>query len=296
MLLKLIFFIKFSKSFPSKLDLRKQKLKYGCYGSTNSFHSLKLNPTADGRMVILPLDRDSDPGFLVDEDSLKVEQWLDSHPDFVQDYFSRKATWALIDGWLYEHSGESQASGGNPLGIDMSPAGSNSRASSGANTPVRKISTQEFDKRGQVLKPMVFTVDGMPSFSTMASVPENSPQRPRRRRSELRVLDERELMYELLLDICNDLDMTSLYHKILQNVCILLGADRCSLFLVEGEKNSSTFCLCSKLFDVSIRSTIQDSTRLSQEIRIPWGTGIVGHVALTGEALNIPNAYEVCHL
>lgn len=247
-------------------------------------------------MVILPLDRDSDPGFPVDEDSLKVEQWLDSHPDFVQDYFSRRATRALIDGWLYEHSGESQAAaaaGGNPLGIDASPAGSNSRASSGANTPVRKISTQEFDKRGQVLKPMVFTVDGMPSFSSTSCVPENSLPKLRRRRSELKVLDERELMYELLLDICNDLDMTSLYHKILQNVCMLLGADRCSLFLVEGEKNSSNFCLCSKLFDVSIRSTIQDSTRLSQEIRVPWGTGIVGHVALTGEALNIPDAYEV---
>ena len=53
--------------------------------------------------------------------------------------------------------------------------------------------------------------------------------------SELKALDERELMYELVIDICNDLDVTSLCHKILQNVCLLVDADRCSLFLVQGE-------------------------------------------------------------
>lgn len=37
-------------------------------------------------------------------------------------------------------------------------------------------------------------------------------------------------------DICNELDVRSLCHKILQNVSILLNADRGSLFLVQGEK------------------------------------------------------------
>lgn len=36
-------------------------------------------------------------------------------------------------------------------------------------------------------------------------------------------------------DICNDLDVRSLCHKILQNVSILLNADRGSLFLVQGK-------------------------------------------------------------
>lgn len=36
-------------------------------------------------------------------------------------------------------------------------------------------------------------------------------------------------------DICNDLDVRSLCHKILQNVSILLNADRGSLFLVRGK-------------------------------------------------------------
>jgi hypothetical protein len=40
-------------------------------------------------------------------------------------------------------------------------------------------------------------------------------------------------------DICNELDVRSLCHKILQNVSILLNADRGSLFLVQGK---STIC------------------------------------------------------
>ena len=28
------------------------------------------------------------------------------------------------------------------------------------------------------------------------------------------------------------------------------------------------------------------------EIRVPWGSGIVGHVAQTGTALNIPDCYQ----
>jgi dual 3',5'-cyclic-AMP and -GMP phosphodiesterase 11 len=30
-----------------------------------------------------------------------------------------------------------------------------------------------------------------------------------------------------------------------------------------------------------------------EEIRIPWGTGIVGYVAQSGEPVNIPDAYKV---
>lgn len=46
------------------------------------------------------------------------------------------------------------------------------------------------------------------------------------------IKDEKELIFELVKDICNDLDVKSLCHKILKNVSILTNADRCSLFLV----------------------------------------------------------------
>ncbi|KAF3425065.1 hypothetical protein E2986_03869 [Frieseomelitta varia] len=121
-------------------------------------------------------------------------------------------------------------------------------------------------------------------------------------------------------DICNELDVRSLCHKILQNVSTLLHADRGSLFLVQGERgggcmpssqnhdsssNNSTDnansgktgngnfeqrgtgyarsrCLVSKLFDVCSRSTLLEMEK-KDEIKIPWGTGIVGYVAESGE-------------
>lgn len=130
-------------------------------------------------------------------------------------------------------------------------------------------------------------------------------------------------------DICNELDVRSLCHKILQNVSTLLHADRGSLFLVQGERGggcmpssqnydsssnhstdnansgktgngsseqrgtgySRSRCLVSKLFDVCSRSTLLEMEK-KDEIKIPWGTGIVGYVAESGEPVNIPDAYK----
>lgn len=48
----------------------------------------------------------------------------------------------------------------------------------------------------------------------------------------------------------------------------------------------------SKLFDVCSKSTPEQMEQL-EEIRIPWGSGIVGYVAESGEPVNIPDAYKV---
>ncbi|XP_075230732.1 dual 3',5'-cyclic-AMP and -GMP phosphodiesterase 11-like isoform X2 [Lycorma delicatula] len=340
----------------------------------------------------------------------RMEAWLDEHPDFVQDYFIRKATRHVVDAWLVSHATPTGSSGGccdlgSPVQQQMPcPA---SRASSGATTPVRKISAHEFE-RGGLLKPIVNTIDGTPTFLSVSPMSEvtatqgtnsnnnsSSQNRTQRRsRTDLRHLDEKELIFELVKDICNELDVRSLCHKILQNVSTLLHADRGSLFLVQGEREpsvpkqpftgslphnittsinnshnhsssnhirqgpgpvgcisieeparpelsttpppnitspnagnvvvgspvigstntgsvheqSATFststtnirnnqgchssrCLVSKLFDVCSRSTLQEMEK-KEEIRIPWGMGIVGFVAESGEPVNIPDAYK----
>lgn len=51
-------------------------------------------------------------------------------------------------------------------------------------------------------------------------------------------------------------------------------------------------CLVSKLFDVCPRSTLEEIV-LQDEVRVAWGTGIAGHVAESGEPVNIPDAYQV---
>lgn len=97
------------------------------------------------------------------------------------------------------------------------------------------------------------------------------------------------MIFELVKDICNDLDVKSLCHKILQNVSILTNADRCSLFLVKGEKEDRYFI--STLFDVSSDSTIEQMEK-REEIRVNWGTGIVGYAASSGQPVLISDCYS----
>ncbi|KAF2366187.1 GAF domain [Trinorchestia longiramus] len=233
-----------------------------------------------------------------DPEYKKVEAWLDDHEDFAQDYFIRKASRHMVDSWLVSHAlpqhlaqALSSSSSSAPLSSCEGAAAQSSKASSGATTPVRKISAHEFEKGGLV-KPIVTTIDGTPTFLTPANHDHFLAMHKVRRKSrpELKGLDERELIFMLVKDIFNELDIRSLCHKILQNVSILTRADRCSLFLVQGEKGSTNRCLVSTLFDVSPYSTVEQMHE-KEEIKIPWGSGIIGYVAQTGSMLNIPDAY-----
>nr|XP_046916300.1 dual 3',5'-cyclic-AMP and -GMP phosphodiesterase 11-like [Dermatophagoides farinae] len=277
----------------------------------------------------------------IDNESNKIEDWLDEHPDFVNSYVIRKVSRSIIDKWLVTHSAStmgtlfpnnqnntsSLAATSLAASSSTSPAAAGAVAAapdSGANTPVRKISAHEFEASGGgYLRPMVSTTcDGMLTFLSLqdnmgrensitasdssdlfhASGSFGNRPRPRPRASiislrsreqlESNSTDECELIFELVKDICNDLDVKSLCHKILKNVSILTQADRCSLFLVRGEKDEiENRYLVSQLFDVCGQSTIEQVSK-NEEIIIPWGTGIVGHVAETGEAANIPDCYQ----
>ncbi|XP_039678844.1 cGMP-specific 3',5'-cyclic phosphodiesterase isoform X3 [Perca fluviatilis] len=96
-------------------------------------------------------------------------------------------------------------------------------------------------------------------------------------------------LLELVKDVSSHLDVTALCHKIFLHINELIAADRYSLFLV-GEDSSNRKFLVSRLFDVAEGSTLEESS--SSCIRLEWNKGIVGHVAATGQPLNIRNAYE----
>lgn len=126
----------------------------------------------------------------------------------------RKATRNVVDTWLVCHaSANTQGSVccatdvGSPMQQQPCPA---SRTGSGATTPVRKISAHEFE-RGGLLKPIVNTIDGTPTFLSVGSNQElaagnnsNPPGTPgerrtqRRSRHDLKHLDEKELIFELV--------------------------------------------------------------------------------------------------
>ena len=106
---------------------------------------------------------------------------------------------------------------------------SKSSTGSGSGTPVRKISAHEFEKGG-LTKPLFNTIDGAPTFLSPPGPPSGeviSGQIRKRSRNDVKGLDETELIFELVKDICNDLDTRRLCHKILQNVGLLTNADRC---------------------------------------------------------------------
>ena len=108
----------------------------------------------------------------------------------------------------------------------------------------------------------------------------------------LQEMSELELFMELIRDIASEMDVDILCHKIILNVSMLTNSDRGSLFLVRGAKDHRY--LVSKLFDVTATSSLQESLHTDeQQIRVPLGKGIAGHVALTKETVNIKNAYEV---
>ena len=104
-------------------------------------------------------------------------------------------------------------------------SGCGSKCSSGSGTPVRKISAHEFE-RGGLSKPLVTTVDGNPTFLSPSVTSEVTGQIRKKSRNDVKGLNETDLIFELVKDICNDLDIRSLCHKILQNVGILTAADR----------------------------------------------------------------------
>ena len=76
------------------------------------------------------------------------------------------------------------------------------------------------------------TVDGSPTFlspppsSNGEGVDSRGQLIRKRSRNDIQGLNETDLILELVKDICNDLDIKNLCHKILQNVGILTNADR----------------------------------------------------------------------
>lgn len=117
-------------------------------------------------------------------------------------------------------------------------------------------------------------------------------------RKQFSQLGLHEKMFTLVKTLYESLDMKTTCEKVLNTVSLLLNADRCSLFLViEDENFEEKKCLISLVFDAqSTNSSKQSFTAAcdieNEKIRIPYGKGIAGYVAATGQALNIQDAYQ----
>ncbi|MBA3821152.1 MAG: sigma-54-dependent Fis family transcriptional regulator [Deltaproteobacteria bacterium] len=94
-------------------------------------------------------------------------------------------------------------------------------------------------------------------------------------------MSEHEQRFELLADlgamIAGEVELDDLLATFATRVARALGADRATLWLIDGATNE-------------IRSRVATLPELA-ELRVPPGTGVVGHVAQTGELVNIRDAH-----
>nr|XP_057934167.1 cGMP-specific 3',5'-cyclic phosphodiesterase isoform X2 [Doryrhamphus excisus] len=227
----------------------------------------------------------------MEEDTM--EAWLDDHLHFTRSYFVRKASREMVNAWFAEHVHGIKAAASK----DGPPTWDNLATMSAATsqppaTPPRKISASEFDRP---LPPIVVKdSEGSVTFLSDTDRP-SAPSAP----SPLgdaedggggrAAADPCARLLGLVKDVASHLDVTALCHKIFLHINQLIAADRYSLFLV-GEDSSNSKFLVSRLFDVAEGSTLEQSS--SSCIRLEWNKGIVGHVAATGQLLNIRNAYQ----
>jgi len=75
------------------------------------------------------------------------------------------------------------------------------------------------------------------------------------------------------------LELDKLLYTTMEEVARILNADRCTVFLLDEEKQE-------------LWSLVAMGIEKGKEIRFPADKGIAGHVAMTGEILNIPDAYR----
>lgn len=94
-----------------------------------------------------------------------------------------------------------------------------------------------------------------------------------------------EFLLNVTKSIFQDIvSMDTVIMKIMNFAQTLVDADRTSLFLMDTKTDE----LYARIFDIGTGL----ETKLQQEIRFPKSKGVAGHVASTGETLNIKNAYD----
>lgn len=87
-----------------------------------------------------------------------------------------------------------------------------------------------------------------------------------------------EILLNVMRAVSSELEIDQLLQKIVAETSEAMNADRCTLFLLDRQTGG-------------LWSKVAQGADM-KEIRVPRGMGIAGHVALSGETVNIPDAYQ----
>ncbi|KAG7476677.1 hypothetical protein MATL_G00085340 [Megalops atlanticus] len=111
---------------------------------------------------------------------------------------------------------------------------------------------------------------------------------------ELIQVEEADILWEIVSDMQESINMEKVVFKILKRISCLIHADRCSLFMYRQRNGIAE--LATRLFNVNNDSILEDClVQPDCEIVFPLDMGVVGHVAHTKKTANIKDVAESSH-
>jgi len=105
-------------------------------------------------------------------------------------------------------------------------------------------------------------------------------------------IQEANIIFDMVKDMHSQPVMEKAMHKVLQRICMLVNADRCSYFINRARNGIPELATC--LFDITPTSKYEANLVNPQsEIVFPTDIGIVGQVATTKKPANVPDVKQV---
>uniref|UniRef100_A0A8C6KPE4 Phosphodiesterase n=1 Tax=Nothobranchius furzeri TaxID=105023 RepID=A0A8C6KPE4_NOTFU len=106
---------------------------------------------------------------------------------------------------------------------------------------------------------------------------------------ELTMVDESEILFDLVRDIQDNLQMERSVFRLMKHLSFMLRADRMSLFMYRQRNGVAE--LATRLFNVHKDATYDEClVQPESEIVYPLDMGIVGHVATSKKMVNVPDS------
>ncbi len=90
-------------------------------------------------------------------------------------------------------------------------------------------------------------------------------------------IETSEILLNVMHEVASELEIDRLLQAIVEQTSEAMNAERCTLFLIDPKTGE-------------LWSKVAQGAEV-KEIRVPRGKGIAGHVALSGDTVNIPDAY-----
>ncbi|KAG7492785.1 hypothetical protein MATL_G00017890 [Megalops atlanticus] len=109
---------------------------------------------------------------------------------------------------------------------------------------------------------------------------------------DVTLIQEAALIFDMVKELQTATNMEKSMHKVLQRICLLVNADRCSYYVCRSRNGIPE--LATMLFNVTPTSKFeQNLVDPNSEIVFPTDMGIVGFTAHSKKLQNVPDVKKV---